>query len=210
MKKTNLVKKLILTLSSMTVCMVLIGVSVYAALSQTTTINNTITISTAGQAKAEVKVYQQVVTGSTAVTLDNVKTLADTENDWGTAIFTKASTVDSDTCDSTDGLTAITFDQTTGKNIYAYKITVKNESTVALKATITSTEETNTEVDVYFGKTLAEIAKLENNAGVSLSNDTIAIGGTNTYYIVVCANKALAEMTAASGTPFNISVNAAV
>ena len=210
MKKTNLVKKLILTLGSMAVCMVLIGVSVYAALSQTTAINNTITISTAGQAKAEVKVYQQVVTGSTAVTLDNVKAIADTEQAWGTEIFTKASNVDSDTCDSDDGLTAITFDQTTGKNIYAYKITVKNEATVALKATITSTAEANAEVDVYFGKTLANATKLDNNTAVSLTDDSLAIGATNTYYVVVCANTTLADMTAASGTPFNLTVTAAV
>ena len=205
MKKTNLVKKLFITLGSMAACMALIGVSVYAALLQTTTLENTITISTRGQARAVVTVYEQVVAGKEAVT--SITGLV-SDSAWGDAKFTKNADENSADCKN---LKAINFDQTTGNRIYAYKITIENQSTVALKVSIDSTVESNTEIDVYFGTTL-EATKLENGTKISYVTDGTTNAhiaennGTGTYYVFVCANTNLADMTAVDSTPFNITV----
>ena len=55
-KKSTRNRKLIAALCSLVLCMLLIGVSVYAALRQSATITNTITVTTSGQVKTSVVV----------------------------------------------------------------------------------------------------------------------------------------------------------
>jgi len=197
-KKSTVSKKIIITLISMLICLFLIGVVVYAALSQTVNLSNTITITTSGQAKAIVNVYEASIEGTSGVT-----TLP-TEPDWGTAILTKEQNTDSADKD----LTPIVFSQTEGKNVYAYKVTIENKSTVKVTVDITSSTESNEQIDVYAGETFATATKLENETGVDFDKTDIAENnGQLTYYIIVCANTDLGSMTAADSSDFDITIS---
>jgi len=195
-KKSTVSKKIIITLISMLICLFLIGVVVYAALSQTVNLSNTITITTSGQAKAIVNVYEASIEGTSGVT-----TLP-TEPDWGTAILTKEQNTDSADKD----LTPIVFSQTEGKNVYAYKIEVTNKSDIAVKINVTSSKEMNDEVDLYVGESLDSLEKLADDSAVAFLKESVATDATVTYYVVVCANKALADMAAMSAQEFNLEV----
>ena len=195
----GLSKKLMITISSVVVCLLLVSVVVYAALTQTVNLTNTITVSTGGQAKATVTVYETALDGNEAVA-----TLP-TEPTWGEAILTK----DKDTNTANQALTPIVFEHSTNKNVYAYKIVITNESTTNATITITSSAESNTEIDVYAGEAFASAAKLENTAGVNFSKTDVAPQTEVTYYIIVAANTDLANMTATSAQTFNIDVNVA-
>ena len=202
-KTSSLTKKLALTISSIVLCVVLIGVVVYAALSQNVNLTNTITVSTGGQAKSIVTVYEKSIAGTGAVA-----TLP-TEPTWGDAILTKGENEDS----AEKELTPIVFSYAEGKNVYAYKITVQNTSVASgtetgeVKVTISSSLEANTEIDVWCGEDYASLAKLDNNTGVSFTENSLATGNTVTYYVVVCTNTALESMTAADAKDFDITVN---
>lgn len=196
-KKLSISKKIVITIISMVTCLMLIGIVVYAALSQTVNLSNTITITTSGQAKAIVTVYEKALDGTTAVTA------LPTEPDWGTAILTKDQNTDSANKD----LTPIVFSQSAGKNAYAYKIVVENKSTSTVKLDITSSTESNAQVDIYAGEEFATATKLTNETGVDFDKTDIAANtGTCTYYIVVTANTALGDMTAAEATDFDITI----
>lgn len=197
-KKSAITKKIVITLISMLACLFLIGVVVYAALSQTVNLSNTITITTSGQAKAIVNVYEASIDGTSGVA-----TLP-TEPTWGTAILTKEQNADSANKD----LTPIVFGQTDGKNVYAYKITIENKSTVKVTVDITSSTESNEQIDVYAGETFAAATKLANGAGVDFDKTDIAENnGQLTYYIIVCANTDLGSMTATDGSDFDITIS---
>ena len=196
-KTSSLTKKLALTISSIVLCVVLIGVVVYAALSQSVNLSNTITVTTGGQAKSIVTVYEQAITGNTAVAA-----LPETEPTWGEAILTKAEDKDSDSKD----LTPIVFSYSEGKNIYAYKITVQNKSTGTVKIAITSSTESNEQIDVWCGETYAGATKLDNAKGVNFEKTGVAVDGEVTYYVFVSANTALESMTAATAQDFDIDI----
>ncbi len=196
-KTSSLTKKLALTISSIVLCVVLIGVVVYAALSQNVNLTNTITVSTGGQAKSIVTVYEQSIAGTGAVAA------LPTEPSWGDAILTKDENTDS----ANKALTPIVFSYAEGKNVYAYKITVQSKSEGTVKVVINSDTESNTEIDVYAGKDYATLAKLENTKGVAFEEAGVATDATITYYIVVCTNTALESMTAAGQQNFNITIN---
>jgi len=195
--KKRITKKILLTVCSMVFCMVLMGVSVYAALSQSATLTNTITVNTSGQVKSIVKVYEQIVSGTSAVTV-----APELSDEWGNAVLDKAENVDS----ATEALTAIEFSQTTGKNVYAYKIEVTNKSDIAVKINVTSSKEMNDEVDLYVGESLDSLEKLADDSAVAFLKESVATDATVTYYVVVCANKALADMAAMSAQEFNLEV----
>lgn len=195
-KKSTRNRKLIAALCSLVLCMLLIGVSVYAALSQSATITNTITVTTAGQVKTSVVVKEYAGTGAGAI--DAVPG----EPTFATEVLNKGAEVDN----LTKAATAFVFSSADGKNFYAYEITFANSSTKEVTATITSSTESNEEIDVYAGETWAGMTKLDNAQGV---NDTVTLTantGSGKYYIMVCANKALGEMTAADATDFNVSI----
>lgn len=196
-KTSSLTKKLALTISSIVLCVVLIGVVVYAALSQSVNLSNTITVTTGGQAKSIVTVYEQVITGNTAVTA-----LPETEPTWGESILTKAEDKDSDSKD----LTPIVFSYSEGKNIYAYKITVQNKSEGTVKIAITSSTESNEQIDVWCGETYEGATKLTNTDGVNFEKTGVAVDGEVTYYVFVSANTALESMTAATAQDFDIDI----
>lgn len=199
-KKSTRNRKLVAALCSLVLCMLLIGVSVYAALSQSATITNTITVSTSGQVFTQVVVKDYSGAGTEAVT--NIPAAAPT---FANEVLNKASDVN----ELEKAGTPFLFSSEKGNNFYAYEITFKNSSSKSVTATITSTTESNEEIDVYVGTTWAGMTKLENATAV---NGTITLDpseGIGTYYIMVCANKDLGELTEAAGTPFNVTINIA-
>ncbi len=198
-KKSTRNRKLIAALCSLVLCMLLIGVSVYAALSQSATITNTITVTTSGQVKTSVVVKEYAGTGDGAVAeIPSAPTFT-------AEVLNKGAEVDN----LTKAATPFVFSSSDGKNFYAYEITFANTSTKQVTATITSSTESNAEIDVYAGTTWAEMAKLENATGVNGTVTLVANEGSGKYYIMVCANKALGEMTAADRTDFNVTINIA-
>lgn len=190
-------RRLLIALGSMLLCLSIIGVAVYAALQQSVQLTNTITVTTAGQAKAIVTAYEAQVEGTGAVA-----TAPTDEPTWGSAILTKAESEDQ----KTGALTPIVFSQSEGKNVWAYKITVENKSTGAVTVNVTSSTESNTEIDVYAGESMATLSAVANASGVNLQKAGLAADDTVTFYIFVVANTALGDMTAATSQPFNIDV----
>ena len=197
-KKADITKKLVITIISMVTCLFLIGVVVYAAVSQTVNLSNTITVTTSGQTKSIVTVYEAQIEGTTAIT-----TLP-AEPTWGEAILTK----DQNTDKADKDLTPIVFSHSEGKIAYAYKITIQNKSTVKVTVDISSSTESNEQIDIYAGETFASATKLENNTGVNFDKTDVAENnGELTYYIIVCANTDLADMTATEGSDFDITLS---
>lgn len=198
-KKSTRNRKLIAALCSLVLCMLLIGVSVYAALSQSATITNTITVTTSGQVKTSVVVKEYAGTGDGAVAeIPGAPTFT-------AEVLNKGAEVDN----LTKAATPFVFSSENGKNFYAYEITFANTSTKQVTATITSSTESNAEIDVYAGATWEGMTKLDNGSGVNDTVDLTATSGEGKYYIMVCANKALGEMTAAPETDFNVTINIA-
>ena len=201
LKKRMLIKRIILTTIGMLLCVLLINVSVYAALQQNAHLTNKITVTTEGQAQAIVQAYQTSLEGNTAVAA-----MPETEPTWGDAFFTKAAT----TNQASQEMGEMIFSETTNKNIYGYKIFVENKSTVAVNVAITSSTESNIQIDVYCGTEYASLTKLENNAGVNFTSEDLATDGTLTYYIFVCSNVALGNMNEQAQQTFDVDVNIAV
>lgn len=198
-KKSTRNRKLVAALCSLVLCMLLIGVSVYAALSQSATITNIITVTTSGQVKTSVVVKEYAGEGAEAVAaIPGAPTFA-------TEVLNKGAEVDN----LTEAATPFVFSSADGKNFYAYEITFANTSTIEVTATITSSTESNEEIDVYAGETWAGMTKLDNASGVNGTVVLDANTGSGKYYIMVCANKALGEMTAADATDFNVTINIA-
>lgn len=198
-KKSTRNRKLIAALCSLVLCMLLIGVSVYAALSQSATITNTITVSTSGQVFTQVVVKDYSGAGAEAIAA--VPGAPTFEHE----VLNKGAEVDN----LTEAATPFVFSSEKGNNFYAYEITFANTSTKSVTATITSSAESNAEIDVYAGTTWAGMTKLDNTKGVSGTVTLDANTGSGTYYIMVCANKALGEMTAAPETNFNVTISIA-
>ena len=198
-KKSTRNRKLIAALCSLVLCMLLIGVSVYAALSQSATITNTITVTTSGQVKTSVVVKEYAGTGDGAVAeIPSAPTFT-------AEVLNKGAEVDN----LTKAATPFVFSSADGKNFYAYEITFANTSTKEVTATITSSTESNAEIDVYAGTTWEGMTKLENATGVNGTVTLVANEGSGKYYIMVCANKALGDMAAADATDFNVTINIA-
>ena len=198
MEKKNFTKRILLTIGSMFVCLMIMGVSVYAALSQTVEITNSISVNTSGQAKALVSVYEEKITGEKAVT-----EVGD-EPTWGEAVLTKSSSQDN----ASQELEGIIFSQTEKVNMYAYKFYAKNESTTntSVDVTITSSVESNTEIDIWVGEDYETLTKLENGQGVNFKKEDLAANGEVVYYVVITANTDLANMAEMSSQDFNFNV----
>ena len=196
--KNSLAKRVIIALASLLLCLTVMGVAVYASLSQNLKLTNSISVTTDGQAKAEVSAYEISLEGD-----KGVAALPTEPASWGEAVITKAADKD----EETTALTPIIFSQTNNKNIYAYKIMVTNRSSVPVKVSITSSTESNEEIDVYSGEVFAEATEIENSKGVNFQKTDLAKDGVVTYYIIVCANTDLVDMTAtADSQPFDIDV----
>ena len=190
-------RKLIITAFSALICILVIGISVWAALSQTVTLNNNITITTAGQTKVAVEVFEasnRATTGITAV--------PGSQPNWGEAILTK----DASTNTASDTLSPMDFSVADGINYYAYKITFENSGTTEAYAHISASAVNNTQLKIFAGTTWAGMTEVTNNTAIDGDVTLTANTGTGEYYIMVASSVDISELNDMSQTPFNVSI----
>lgn len=202
-KKSTRNRKLIAALCSLVLCMLLIGVSVYAALSQSATITNTISITRSGQSYVSIKVEKTSHTGDTAYT-------ATTGEAVGT--YSELLTVAAGQSGTTTDETKMTFSQSVGKNAYAYKIYLKNESAdTAVKYSIKMLQTGKTDAAYTSPSAQIVIGKATGDGNVEayadMTNVDLAANAEATVYIVVYANVALENLEPTEGTTFDLAIN---
>lgn len=201
-KKSTRNRKLIAALCSLVLCMLLIGVSVYAALSQSATITNTISITRSGQSYVSITVEKTSNTGATAYTATTGKAV-------GT--YSELLTVAAGQSGTKEDETKMTFSQSVGKNAYAYKIYLKNESAdTAVKYSIkmfqtgTTNPYTSPSAQIVIGKATGD-GNVE--AYTDMTDVNLAANAEATVYIVVYANVALENLEPTEGTTFDLAIN---
>ena len=195
-KAKMLRRKILISAFSVLVCVLVIGVSVYAALSQSVNLTNYITITTGGQTKVGVVVSEYINKGTTAVVA----------SPSGEVAWTQKLSKDSNTDTATQALTPADFNYTVGQNYYAWKIDFTNTDASNAYAHITASAVDNDQVTVYAGATWGSLETVAKNTEAK-GEVTLAKSATSTYYIVVVANTALENLVEVEGQlPFNINI----
>lgn len=195
--KSSLKRRLLITLFSALICVLVIGVSVYAALSQNVTLNNNITITTAGQTRVEVVVSQ----GSNTST-DAVSTAPASQPSWSQVVIKDA---DNNT-ETVSNLKAMNFSVSDRINYYAYKLEFTNEGSTEAYAHITGPAIDNAQLTIYTGQEWDSLTAVGNNKAIDADVTLTASDGTGTFYIVVASNVSLDQLNDMTQTPFNINV----
>lgn len=202
-KKSTRNRKLIAALCSLVLCMLLIGVSVYAALSQTATITNTISITRSGQSYVSIKVEKTSHADVTAYTPTT-----------GAAVgtYSELLTVAAGQSGTKTDETKMAFSQSVGKNAYAYKIHLKNESAdTAVKYSIKMLQTGTTDAAYTSPSAQIVIGKATGDGNVEayadMTNVDLAANAEATVYIVVYANVALENLEPTAGTTFDLAIN---
>lgn len=195
-KAKMLRRKILISAFSVLVCVLVIGVSVYAALSQSVNLTNYITITTGGQTKVGVVVSEYINKGTEAVVA----------SPSGEVTWTQKLSKDSNTDTATQALTPADFNYTVGQNYYAWKIDFTNTDASNAYAHITASAVNNDQVTVYAGATWGSLEAVTKNTEAK-GEVTLAKSATATYYIVVVANTALENLVEVAGQlPFNINI----
>ncbi len=195
-KAKMLRRKILISAFSVLVCVLVIGVSVYAALSQSVNLTNYITITTGGQTKVGVVVSEYINKGTEAVVA----------SPSGEVTWTQKLSKDSNTDTATQALTPADFNYTVGQNYYAWKIDFTNTDASNAYAHITASAVNNDQVTVYAGATWGSLEAVAKNTEAK-GEVTLAKSATATYYIVVVANTALENLVEVEGhLPFNIDI----
>lgn len=195
-KAKMLRRKILISAFSVLVCVLVIGVSVYAALSQSVNLTNYITITTGGQTKVGVVVSEYINKGTEAVVA----------SPSGDVAWTQKLSKDSNTDTATQALTPADFNYTVGQNYYAWKIDFTNTDASDAYAHITASAVNNDQVTVYAGATWGSLETVAKNTEAK-GEVTLAKSATSTYYIVVVANTALENLVEVEGQlPFNINI----
>lgn len=195
-KAKMLRRKILISAFSVLVCVLVIGVSVYAALSQSVNLTNYITITTGGQTKVGVVVSEYINKGTEAVVA----------SPSGDVTWTQKLSKDSNTDTATQALTPADFNYTVGQNYYAWKIDFTNTDASDAYAHITASAVDNDQVKVYAGATWGSLEAVAKNTEAK-GEVTLAKSATATYYIVVVANTALENLVEVAGQlPFNIDI----
>lgn len=195
-KAKMLRRKILISAFSVLVCVLVIGVSVYAALSQSVNLTNYITITTGGQTKVGVVVSEYINKGTEAVVA----------SPSGEVAWTQKLSKDSNTDTATQALTPADFNYTVGQNYYAWKIDFTNTDASDAYAHITASAVNNDQVTVYAGATWGSLGAVAKNTEAK-GEVTLGKSATATYYIVVVANTALENLVEVEGQlPFNIDI----
>ena len=195
-KAKMLRRKILISAFSVLVCVLVIGVSVYAALSQSVNLTNYITITTGGQTKVGVVVSEYINKGTEAVVA----------SPSGEVAWTQKLSKDSNTDTATQALTPADFNYTVGQNYYAWKIDFTNTDASNAYAHITASAVDNDQVKVYAGATWGSLGAVAKNTEAK-GEVTLGKSATATYYIVVVANTALENLVEVEGQlPFNINI----
>ena len=197
-KSSSIRRKIIITAISALICILVIGVSVFAALTQTVNINNNITITTDGQTEVIVNVFEASNSAATAV--DTAPVTA--PSDWGSAVLTK----DAATASAAKELTPMDFSVSDGINYYAYKITFENTGSTIAYAHISASAVDNTQLKIYAGESWASLSGVENNIAIDSDVTLAATDGSGEFYIVVASAVALENLNDMAQTPFNVTI----
>ena len=201
-KETSRKRKIVALICSIALCMLLVSVSVYAAVSQTAKVTNTISVTRSGQSYVAVTVKKATSSASTAYTLAKGA-------DVGT--YNDLLTVDAGKSDDVTDSTQMVFSAKDGINAYAYEITLDNQSTdTAVTYSInlykTGTQEAytapGTEVKIAAATGTDDLADYAPISGV-----TLAAGANTTVYVVVYTTVALGDMTPVTGTAFDLVIS---
>ena len=198
-------KRIILsTVLSLFFCLALIGISVYAATSQSAKIINSITISSSQQTRTDVVVSYAL--GPTDFKLYDVEETELPES--YTQAVSKAYDVDSIEGNGPN----IVFSFEKQYTYVVYKMEFDNKSpdkNSNIKVDIKTQDETpadyqfNSQVDVYFGG--EELAKKTFSNGYGLTG-VVNHGETQTYYLVLAVNTELADLASVATQNFDILV----
>lgn len=200
-------KRIVLIILSMLMCMMLIGISVYAATSQTLTVKNTVTINSSEQVRVDIGVSYAHGASEDARTLFNNSEAAVTAAKalTFTEIGKKVSTEDEKELTGPN----IVFSYDNKYTYTVYKVVFDNTaaSDVTYNIEFQTTEKTaytfNSQITVYNGT--SESTTL--TEGTAISGD-ILVGESATVYIVVAMNKELIDAVPASVETFNMVITA--
>lgn len=200
-------KRIVVVVLSMIMCMMLIGIAVYAATSQTLTVKNTVTINSSEQVRVDIGVSYAHGASDDARTLFNNSEAAVTAAKalTFTEIGKKASTEDAKELTGPDIVFSyenkytytvykVVFDNTAASDI-TYNIAFQN----AEKAAYTF----NSQIVVYNG-TSASTTLTE---GTAISGDVL-VGDSATLYIVVAMKTPLIDATPVATEVFNMVITA--
>ncbi len=195
-------RRIIVIVFSMLLCMLLIGVSVYAALSQTLTSPGTITITTAGQAKVGITV--DWATGSA-----EEDTLFASIGDQMTTIkgLSYANQVTKKSDENTKSGTGPSIKFGVGSYTYGvYKITFTNTDSAAVNYTIAFKDqaaandyEFDSQITLYTGTETVTEGKTALTGSLNKSE-------TTTVYVVIAINVEPENLTAQALDHFNLVI----
>ena len=192
------------TLLSLVFCVALIGISVYAATSQSAKIINSITISSSQQTRTDVVVGYAL--GPTDMAL------YDAENTELPESYTQAVSKAYDVDSIVGNGPSIVFSFEEQYTYVVYKMEFENQSpdkNSNIRIDIKTQDETpanyqfDSQVDVYFGQT--DLAKKTFSNGYNLTG-SVNHGESQTYYLVLAVNTDLADLASVSTQNFDILV----
>lgn len=200
-------KRIGLIILSMLMCMVLIGLSVYAATSQTLIVKNTVTINSSEQVRVNIDVsYANGVNSDERLLFNNSEEAVTTAKALSfTEIGKKASTEDEKELTgpnivfSYDNKYTYTIYKVVFENTAAADITYGIEFQTAEKEAYTF----NSQVSVYNGTS----ASATLTKGTAISGD-ILVGESVTLYIVIAMNTELIDASPVSTEAFNMVITA--
>ncbi len=210
--KSKTKRRLFATLFSIVLCMLLIGVSVYAATSQSAKITNSITISSSQQTRTDVVVSWVNGPATEERLLYATSTALPAEG--YTEAVNKPYNEDNKTGTGPD----IQFSYSNMYTYVVYKMEFNNRSTdkdSTITININNQDETptayefNEQVSIYFGKegALSEASFIA-DSGYSLTG-SVAKQTQEVYYLVVALNKDIADVSAVSIENYDILINVA-
>lgn len=212
-KKSTTKRKLLITLISLVLCLLIIGVVVWAATSQNAEIVNTITInSSSGDARTTI-----TISGTKSNSADLFAPDTTLPTDGLTEYLKKNYNQDSASATGPN----LIFDSSEGYGYYVYKIDFANRhnSNVNFKIDLKTkdTEENptnyvfNNQISVWFGKAEAISLKTADTETKDYNlTGNVLVEENSTYYLVVGANVDLIDLRPVATEHFDIIVTVSV
>lgn len=208
-KKSTTKRKLLITIISIMLCLLLIGVVVWAATSQNADIVNTITInSSSGDARTTI-----TISGAKSSTADIFSTDSTLPTSGWTQYLKKNYNQDSASATGPD----IVFMSSEGYGYYVYKIDFSNRhnSDVNFKIDLKTKDDEqnqinyvfNEQISVWFGK-FGELAQKTADAETKDYNisGSVAVEESETFYLIVGSNVDLIDLRPVATEHFDIVV----
>ena len=208
-KKSTTKRKLLITIISIMLCLLLIGVVVWAATSQNADIVNTITInSSTGDARTTI-----TISGAKSSTADIFSTDSTLPTSGWTQYLKKNYNQDSASATGPD----IVFMSSEGYGYYVYKIDFSNRhnSDVNFKIDLKTKDDEqnqinyvfNEQISVWFGK-FGELAQKTADAETKDYNisGSVAVEESETFYLIVGSNVDLIDLRPVATEHFDIVV----